>query len=146
MKKKFIDYYMKLALDTAALSYAKRLKVGTVVVSNNAIFTGYNGMPEEWDNICEEYIDPNGDKSDIANMRTRREVLHSEMNGLMKITKSTESANGATMFVTHAPCIDCAKAIYQAGIKTVYYHTWYRDEEGLDFLRKSGINTQQYEV
>ena len=168
MKPKFIDYFMKFASLTSTLSYAKRLQVGAVIVKGDSqiIATGYNGMPSGWDNNCEhkEYkldsfrgeIDPmsfrpwteifpliESDGRQYA-LKTRPEVLHAESNALMKVARSTESSEGATLFCTHAPCIDCAKLIYQAGISTVYYKEAYRDDSGVRFLTQGGINVHQY--
>lgn len=138
MKPKFIDYFMRVAELTATLSYAKRLQVGAVIVKGNqTIGTGYNGMPTDWENICEV-------EQDDGSLKTKPEVLHAETNAIAKVAQSTESSQGATLFCTHAPCIDCAKLIYQAGIETVYYKETYRSEDGLNFLRKSGINVHQY--
>ena len=143
MKPKFIDYYMKIAEVTSGLSYAKRLQVGAVIVKDNQILaTGYNGMPSGWENICEhETYDEDGFH---ITLKTKPEVLHAEMNCLMKVTQSTESSAGSTMFCTHAPCMDCAKAIYQAGISTLYYKEEYRSIEGIDFLKKSSVNVLKY--
>lgn len=162
MKPKFIDYYMKFAELTSTLSYAKRLQVGAVLVRDHKVLaTGYNGMPTDWENDCEykSYMAdaggwlnpdeiaeqwPHEDEKGRYRWVTKPETLHSEMNALMKVAQSTESSTGAVMFCTHAPCMDCAKAIYQAGIQTVYYKETYRSEDGLNFLRKSGINVHQY--
>ena len=168
MKPKFVDYFMKVAELTSTLSYAKRLQVGAVIVKGNqTIGTGYNGMPTDWENSCEERIWDTGSGGWVNpeefeamfpyedwheeagrnvryGLKTKPEVLHAESNALMKVARSTESSEGATLFCTHAPCIDCAKLIYQAGIETVYYKEAYRSEEGLNFLRKSGINVHQY--
>lgn len=138
MKPKFVRYFMDCAELTASLSYAKRLQVGAVIVKGNQIIgTGYNGMPTGWENNC-EYTLADG------TLKTKPEVLHSEMNALMKVAQSTESTTEAIMFCTVGPCIDCAKAIYQAGITTVYYKHDYRTDDGLNFLRNSGINVNQY--
>lgn len=138
MKPKFIDYFMKVAELTATLSYAKRLQVGAVIVKGNqTIGTGYNGMPTDWENTCEVLLKD-------GTLKTKPEVLHAETNALAKVAQSTESSQGATLFCTHAPCIDCAKLIYQAGIETVYYKETYRSEDGLNFLRKSGINVHRH--
>lgn len=138
MKPKFVDYFMKVAELTATLSYAKRLQVGAVIVKGNqTIGTGYNGMPTDWENICEI-------EQEDGSLKTKPEVLHAETNAIAKVAQSTESSQGATLFCTHAPCIDCAKLIYQAGIETVYYKETYRSEDGLNFLRKSGINVHRY--
>lgn len=137
MKQKFISYYMDIAHITSKLSSAKRLQVGAVIVKDHKILaTGYNGMPSGWDNICEHEVN--------NELVTKREVLHAEMNSLMKVTQSTESSAGSTMFCTHAPCMDCAKAIYQSGIVSIYYREKYRDDSGLKFLQLSGVNVQQY--
>ena len=137
MKPKFIDYYMKIAEVTACLSYAKRLQVGAVIVKDNQILaTGYNGMPSGWENVCEH--EHNGE------LTTKREVLHAETNAIAKVAQSTESSNGATLFCTHAPCIECAKLIYHSGIKTIYYRDNYRDDSGLKFLKLSGVNVHSF--
>jgi len=139
MKPKFVHYFMKFAELTSTLSYAKRLQVGAIIVKNETqiIATGYNGMPAGWDNNCEIALED-------GTLKTRPEVIHAEMNSLMKIATSTLSSEGATMFCTHAPCIDCAKLIYQAGITTVYYKEKYRDDSGLKFLTNGGIDVRQY--
>lgn len=146
MKPKFIDYYMKIAEVTANLSYAKRLQVGAVIVKDNQILaTGYNGMPSGWENICEDHftmINNNGER--FIETKTKPEVLHAESNALMKVAQSTESSKDSTLFCTHAPCIECAKLIYQSGISTVYYKEEYRSDTGLKFLRLSGVDVHQY--
>ncbi len=159
MKKKFVDYYMKIANITAELSHAKRLQVGAVIVRDNQILaTGYNGMPSGWENICEiteetyevrdtynnDWIYDNESKK-YSRLKTKPEVLHAEMNCLMKVTQSTESSAGSTMFCTHAPCMDCAKAVYQAGIKAVYYGTKYRSTAGVEFLKTCDVDVKNYE-
>ena len=143
MKPKFIDYYMKIADVTAGLSYAKRLHVGAVIVRDNQILaTGYNGMPSGWENVCEtETYDADGFH---ITLKTKPEVLHAETNAIAKVAQSTESSAGSTLFCTHAPCIECAKLIYQSGIKTVYYKDEYRSDAGLNFLKLSGVNVHQH--
>jgi dCMP deaminase len=143
MKPKFVDYYMKIAEVTSSLSYAKRLQVGAVVVKDNQILaTGYNGMPSGWENNCEfEYTDPQTKQTSLV---TKPEVLHAETNAIAKVAQSTESSHGSTLFCTHAPCIDCAKLIYQSGINTVYYRDQYRSDAGLKFLELSGVNVHQF--
>ena len=131
MKQKFVDYFMRVAEETAELSHAERRKVGCVIVKDRRILSfGYNGMPEGWDNCCE---DENGN--------TRPEVLHAEMNSISKIAQSTESSNESTLFCTLSPCLDCAKAIHQSGIKEVYYKDEYRNLSGIEFLNKCGVKT-----
>jgi dCMP deaminase len=142
MKPKFIDYYMKIAEVTSGLSYAKRLQVGAVIVKENQILaTGYNGMPSGWENNCEiEIFQQDG----ATGLKTKPEVLHAETNAIAKVAQSTESSKDATLFCTHAPCIECAKLIYQSGINTVYYRDQYRSDDGLDFLKLSGVNVHQH--
>jgi len=139
MKPKFIEYYMKFAELTSTLSHAKRLQVGAVIVKgdNQIIATGYNGTPTGWDNACEYTLEDGSSK-------TRPEVLHAESNAIAKVARSTESSEGATLFCTHAPCMDCAKLIYQAGISTVYYKEKYRDEGGVKFLCEGGVSVHQH--
>ncbi len=128
---------MDWASRTAELSHARRLQVGAVIVKDDSVISyGYNGMPAGWDNNCEEetrYEDGG------VTLKTRLEVLHAESNAIAKLAKSTSSGNGASIFITHAPCHDCAKLIYQSGISSVYYRSAYRDASGITFLEKSGI-------
>jgi dCMP deaminase len=133
MKQKYIDAHMKVAETYASLSSAKRLQVGAIVVKDNRVISiGYNGMPSGWDNVCED-----------ENYKSKPEVLHAETNAIAKLARSNESGLGAAMFVTHAPCLDCAKLIYQAGISKVYYRNIYRESFGIDFLEKSNIDVEQ---
>ena len=151
MKQKFIEAYMKTAETFAELSSAKRLHVGALVVKDDRIISiGYNGMPSGWDNNCEyeveEFQTEYGVGSKLVKtgeLKTRPEVLHAETNAIAKLAKSTESGDGATMFITHAPCLDCAKLIYQSGISNVLYRNSYRDTAGLDFLSKAGLTVTQ---
>jgi dCMP deaminase len=137
MKEKFIDAHMKAAEVYAQLSSAKRLQVGCVVVKDNTIIgIGYNGMPSGWTNDCEVELD-NGET------KTKPEVMHAETNSISKIARSTNSSDGAALFVTHAPCLDCAKIIHQAGINSVYYRNTYRSTDGIDFLEKCNINVKK---
>ena len=133
---------MDWAERTAQLSHARRLQVGAVIVKDDSVISyGYNGMPAGWDNNCEDEIKwPNGD---IKFLKTKPEVLHAESNAIAKLAKSTNSGMGATMFVTHAPCLDCAKLIYQSGISHVLYRNAYRDTSGVEFLTKSGIEVNK---
>ena len=137
MKEKFIDAYMDVAERFAQLSSARRLHVGAIVVKDDRIISiGYNGMPSGWDNNCEDTIQHS---DDTVTLKTKPEVLHAETNAIAKLAKSNESGMGATMFITHAPCLDCAKLIYQSGIGSVLYRNSYRDTGGITFLEKSGI-------
>lgn len=140
MKKKFIDYFMIVAEETAKLSHAVRLKVGAVIVKDDRIISiGYNGMPAGWDNVCEEEVTTHYVSYTDSQLVTKPEVLHAESNAIAKLARSTESGDGATMFCTHAPCLQCAKLIYQSGIRELYFKTHYRDETGLTFLKNSTI-------
>jgi dCMP deaminase len=141
MKDKFIDAYMDVAERFAQLSSARRLHVGAIVVKDDRIISiGYNGMPSGWDNNCEDKVwTQDGDYT----LKTKPEVLHAETNCIAKLAKSNESGMGATMFITHAPCLDCAKLIYQSGIGSVLYRNAYRDTGGVTFLEKSGIQVTQ---
>ena len=138
LPSKFANAHMKAAEVYSQLSSARRLQVGCVVVKDNTIIgIGYNGMPSGWDNNCEEEIKwPNGD---IKFLTTKPEVLHAETNALAKIARSTNSSDGASMFITHAPCLDCAKLVYQSGIKSVYYRNSYKNTDGIDFLNKCNV-------
>jgi dCMP deaminase len=141
MKQKFLDTFMKVAETFAELSSAKRLHVGAIVVKDDRIISiGYNGMPSGWDNNCEDTIQHS---DDTVTLKTKPEVLHAETNAIAKLAKSNESGLDATMFVTHAPCLDCAKLIYQSGINHVLYRNSYRDTSGVAFLEKSGIKVEK---
>ena len=142
IKEKYLGAYMKTARVFAELSTARRKQVGAVVVKDNRIISiGYNGMPSGWDNECEvmSYTDFTG----TVVTKTKAEVLHAESNAIAKLAKSTESGDGASMFITCSPCIECAKMIFQSGIKEVFYSEDYRDDRGIIFLNKCGITVKQ---
>ena len=155
MKTKYIQSYMATAEIFAEQSSARRLHVGAVIVKDDRIISiGYNGMPTGWDNNCEDKIycddgdwkeqtDKLHDEWVTYKLKTKPEVLHAETNAIAKLAKSTESGDGATMFITHAPCVDCAKLVYQSGISSVYYRNSYRDENGIQFLEKAGVKVEQ---
>jgi dCMP deaminase len=169
MKDKFIKLYMDWASRTAQLSHGRRLQVGAVIVKDDTVISyGYNGMPAGWDNNCENvewcsgggwldpeeietgwtyegsYLDADGNEMQGRyRLKTKPEVLHAESNAIAKLAKSTNSGLGATLFVTHSPCIECAKLIYQSGINSVYYNKNYRDDSGIKFLKKSGVEVTQ---
>jgi dCMP deaminase len=156
MKDKLKQAYMKTAETFAELSHARRLHVGAIVVKDDRIISiGYNGMPSGWDNNCENRVyanewsidnnhwDYQEEDGTVYNLKTKPEVLHAETNAIAKLARSNESGLGADIFITHAPCLDCAKLIYQSGIKRVWYGTQYRDSTGTEFLRKSGIEVEQ---
>lgn len=142
MKEKFVKLYMDWAKRTAQLSHARRLQVGAVIVKDDSVISyGYNGMPAGWENNCEDECKwPGGE---IRGLVTKPEVLHAEMNSLMKLAKSLSSGNQASMFITHSPCLECAKGIYQAGIKEVFYGEDYRSEDGINFLKKCGVKIEK---
>ena len=162
MKDKFKKLYMDWASCTAELSHAVRLQVGAVIVKDDSVISyGYNGTPAGWDNNCEnkdydmsrdfngnyfpysekEY--PLEDERGRYRLKTKPEVLHAESNAIAKLAKSHNSGLGATMFITHAPCLDCAKLICQSGISSVLYRNAYRDTSGIAFLEKSGVKVEQ---
>lgn len=156
MKPKFIPMYMTIAETIAQQSSAKRLQVGAIIVKEDRVISlGYNGMPAGWTNECENKVyatafsvdnnswDYQEEDGTLYNLKTRDEVIHAEANAIAKLAKSTESGDGATMFLTHAPCIQCAKQIYTAGIKKVYYRNTYRDTNGLDFLENCKVEVEK---
>jgi dCMP deaminase len=169
VKAKLKSAYMKTAETFAELSHARRLHVGAIVVKDDRIISiGYNGMPAGWDNDCEDmkwdagaggWLDPDEFDAQFPHeawhegagrnvrygLKTKPEVLHAETNAIAKLARSNESGLGADIFITHAPCLDCAKLIYQSGINRVYYGENYRSDEGVKFLTKSGITVEQIE-
>jgi dCMP deaminase len=124
------------------LSHSRRAKVGAVIVKDNRVISvGYNGMPSGWDNNCEEELSwPSGH---IAFLETKKEVLHAEMNAMMFAARNGLATEGCTLVLTLSPCFECAKSIYQAGIKQVFYRDSYRDGSGIEFLRKCGVHVHQ---
>jgi dCMP deaminase len=144
MKEKFKRAYMQTAQTFAKLSSARRLHVGAIVVKDDRIISiGYNGMPAGWDNNCE---DETRYEDGGVILKTKPEVLHAETNAIAKLARSNESGLGADIFVTHAPCLDCAKLIYQSGIRAVYYDKDYRDITGVEFLAKSGVAVEKLQI
>lgn len=137
MKEKFKQAFMDVAERFAQLSHAERAKVGAIIVKEGRIISiGYNGMPEGMDNVCE------------VDGVTKAEVIHAEANAFAKLVKSNESGAGADMFVTHFPCIHCAKQIVQSGISKVYYGRDYKANvgSGHDLLDAAGIETEKVEL
>lgn len=125
------EFYMGFARQASTASRATRLCVGAVLVRDgNILAFGYNGTPSGFNNDCED-----------ADGNTRPEVLHAESNAIAKCARSTQSAEGADLYITDSPCLECSKLIIQAGIKRVYYATQYRDASGLILLSKAGIET-----
>ena len=134
-KSKQLKYdlaYLKIAHEWAKLSYCERKKVGAIIVKDRMIISdGYNGTPSGFENVCE---------SDIVT--TKWYVLHAESNAILKVARSTQSTEGATLYQTLSPCKECSKLIYQSGIKRVVFTEKYKDTEGVDFLIKAGIELQ----
>ncbi len=131
--QKFDERYLEMASVWAKNSYCKRRQVGALLVKDKMIISdGYNGTPSGFENICE---DENG--------VTKPYVLHAEANAISKVAKSGNSSEGATLYVTASPCIECSKLIIQAGIKRVVYHDEYRLTDGVDLLRRAGIEVER---
>jgi dCMP deaminase len=171
MKPKFQKLYNNIAHEVAKMSHARRLQVGAVIVKDDRVISmGYNGMPAGWDNNCEDkewcsgggwlspeeieegwphegtYLDAEGNTMQGRyRLKTKPEVLHAESNAIAKLAKSNDSGEGADLFVTHAPCMDCAKLIFQSGIRRVYFNQNYRDDSGIRFLRASGVEVIKHE-
>jgi dCMP deaminase len=142
---------MDIAGRVAELSHARRLQVGCVIVKDDRVISmGYNGMPAGWDNNCEYEVgywesvyQEEMKYVNTGELKTNPEVLHAETNAVAKLARSSESGLDSDLFVTHSPCLDCAKIIYQSGIRRVYFGSAYRDNSGVDFLRKSGVDVVQ---
>ena len=150
MRNKHAKAFMQTAYAFAACSHAVRLKVGAVIVKDGRIISiGYNGTPSGWDNECERkvFFDPEDNHQLIEPMLlTRDEVLHAETNAIAKLAMSHESGKGATMFTTHAPCLQCAKLIYQSGLDGVVFAEEYRSLDGIAFLDRCGVKTVQFDM
>ena len=135
--------YIAMAQIWAELSTAVRKKVGCLIVKNGTIISdGYNGTPSGFDNNCE--FPPTRGVGDT--LYTKPEVLHAESNAITKLAKSTQSSDGATMYITISPCVDCSKLIIQSGIKKVFYKEFYRNDEGIKLLKKANIDITQLNI
>jgi dCMP deaminase len=166
MTQRFEQLYMDIAVRIGEMSRARRLRVGAVIVRDDRILSmGYNGTPAGWDNNCEHELTQESSiydnlhamadqgwqfiHSDGGNywqkLTTRAEVLHAESNAISKLARSTESGDGATMFCTHTPCMECAKLIYQSGIRKLYWGRQYRSTDGIDFLSRSGVEVVEHQ-
>lgn len=133
---KFDTAYLKMAFEWGKLSHCKRKQVGALIVKNRMIISdGYNGTPSGFDNCCED--------DDGA---TKWEVLHAEANAILKVAASTQSCKDATLYITLSPCKQCSKLIHQAGIKRVVYANAYKDNSGLKFLEKAGIQLHHLKI
>jgi len=159
------DYqYLRIAKIWSENSYSRRNKVGAIIVKDGMIISdGYNGTPAGFDNNCENEVKCDVDPSDSLDggasicmtynddcnkcphhyLVTKPEVLHAEANAITKVAKTTNSSDGSTLYVTLSPCIECAKLIIQAGIKRVVYNDVYRNTDGLELLKKAGIELVQ---
>ncbi len=157
---KLDERYLAMAKEWSKMSHAKRKKVGCLIVKDEQIISdGYNGTPSGFDNNCEEvfytcderdfYKDQEWEldrgKEKFFKLKTKPEVLHAESNALMKLARSTNSSEGATIYCTYSPCFDCAKLIVQSGVKRFVYNETYRNTEGLDLLKKAGVEIVNYE-
>lgn len=136
-KQKCLDArYMKMAYIWAENSYCQRRKVGALLVKGKMIISdGYNGTPSGFENVCED-----------DNNKTKPYVLHAEANAITKVARSNNSSEGATLYVTSSPCIECAKLIIQAGIKRVVFSEYYHTTDGIDLLQRAGIETISIET
>lgn len=134
-QSKYDKAYLRIAKEWGQLSYCKRKQVGAIIVKDRMIISdGYNGTPSGFENCCE-------DKEGL----TKWYVLHAEANAILKVARSTQSCEGATLYITLSPCKDCSKLIHQSGIKRVVYHQEYKDCSGIDFLKKAGVEVQLIE-
>ncbi len=142
MKPKLVKPKMDTAKELEEPSHQVSSGLVAIIVKDDRIISiGYNGMPAGWDNNCEYvYKHP---QTKVEELVTRKEVLHAETNAIAKLARSGESGLDSDLFITHAPCLDCAKLIYQAGIKRVWFGTAYRDSAGVDFLTKSNVAVEQ---
>ena len=145
--------YLKMALDWSLMSVAIRLKVGALIVKDGQIIShGHNGTPSGFPNECELYDDKPLTRHELLlkhfagePLVTKREVLHAESNAITKVARTTSSCEGATLYCTDSCCFECAKLIIQAGIKRFVYHREYRITDGLELLRKAGIEVVRYD-
>jgi len=132
---KYDKAYLRIAKEWSQLSYCKRKQVGAIIVRDRMIISdGYNGTPGGFENCCE-------DEEGLTNWY----VLHAEANAILKVARSTQTCEGATLYITLSPCKECSKLIHQSGIKRVVYQLGYRDTTGVDFLTKAGVTVEQIE-
>ena len=130
---KYDKAYLKMALEWGKLSHCKRKQVGALIVKDRMIISdGFNGTPKGFENVCED-----------EDNYTKWYVLHAEANAITKVASSTQSSQGATLYITLSPCKECSKLIFQSGIVRVVYITEYKDRTGLDFLIKAGVEVTQ---
>lgn len=136
-KQQLLDQrYLKMADIWAQNSYCNRRKVGALLVKDKMIISdGYNGTPSGFENVCED-----------DNNQTKPYVLHAEANAITKVAKSNNSSDGATLYVTSSPCLECSKLIIQAGIKRVVFTENYRVEDGINLLKRANVEVEQIEI
>jgi dCMP deaminase len=135
-QQKYDKAYLRMAKEWGKLSYCERKQVGAIIVKDRMIISdGYNGTPTGFENVCE---DDEGD--------TKWYVLHAEANAILKVAASTQSCEGATLYITLSPCRDCSKLIHQSGIKRVVYQKGYKDDSGLRFLERAGVETMHMPI
>jgi dCMP deaminase len=133
--RKYDKAYLRLAREWSQLSFCKRKQVGAIIVKDRMIISdGFNGTPTGFDNCCE---DESGN--------TKWHVLHAEANAILKVARSTQSCDNATLYITLSPCNECSKLIHQSGIKRVVFEKEYRDTSGIEFLKKAGVNVEHIE-
>ncbi|WP_396144453.1 deoxycytidylate deaminase [Flavobacterium sp.] len=134
-QNKYDKAYLRIAAEWSKLSYCKRKQVGAIIVRDKMIISdGYNGTPSGFENCCE-------DEEGL----TQWYVLHAEANAILKVARSTQTCENATLYITLSPCKECSKLIHQSGIKRVVFKDGYKDTSGLDFLTKAGIEVAQIE-
>jgi dCMP deaminase len=135
------EYFMDLAIRSSKMSYCKRLQVGAIAVKNDRpVCSGWNGLPGGGDNCCEE-VDENAD--DGSGLRTKPEVNHAERNLIEYAAAEGISLRDTDLYITHGPCLECAKSIRNVGFKNVYYLKSYKSLDGIDHLNKYGVNVKQ---
>ena len=132
-QKRYDKAYMRMATEWSKLSHCKRKKVGAIIVKDRMIISdGFNGTPSGFDNVCED-----------ENNKTKWHVLHAEANAILKVARSAQSCEGATLYLTMSPCKECSKLVHQSGIKRLVYKEGYSDVSGLEFLIKAGVHVEQ---
>jgi dCMP deaminase len=132
-KTKYDKAYLKIAREWGKLSYCKRKQVGAIIVKDRMIISdGYNGTPSGFENCCED-----------TTGLTKWYVLHAEANAILKVAKSTQTCDSATLYITMSPCKDCSKLIHQSGIKRVVFIDAYKDDAGIQFLLRAGVEVEQ---
>jgi dCMP deaminase len=128
-QQRYDEAYMRMAFEWAKLSHCKRKQVGALIVKDRMIISdGYNGTPTGFENCCEDNEN-----------NTKWYVLHAEANAILKVASSTQSCKNSTLYITMSPCKECSKLIHQSGIKRVVFYTKYKDVEGINFLKKAGV-------